>query len=90
MAWTDWQLTSPQDAEKYLTALQRSKKTGSVVEVIVAGVKTRRSEDLTPSRISEMIEELQYYIWKIEQGWDWATKINPRAYRNRHTQIIKC
>lgn len=84
--WTDWQGTSLTDAKTKLAALQRARLTGNTVEVAAAGVRTRKSEDLTPGRIAEMIEELQYYIWKIEfDDWDYATPLNPRAYRNRHT-----
>lgn len=89
--WTDWQGTSPQDAENFLKALQRAKKTGSIVEIVAAGIKTRKSEDgLKSADIAEMIEEIQYYLWKIAQGWDYTAQLNPRAFRNRHTIVSKC
>mgnify|MGYP000547166160 CR=1 FL=1 len=81
MAWTDWQGTSPQDAETNLAALKIARITGQPTSILVAGVKVEYDPSRTVN-FTATLNELQKYLYEIaEHDYDWAARIDPYAQR---------
>lgn len=88
--WTDHQGKSTKDVISEITLLQTSVRTGQIVEISINGVKTRYSENTGidwSKRIKSTIEDLQEYLWRLENGHSSSAVIRPRAFRNRQTIV---
>lgn len=91
MAWTEHQGKSREVAQAQIESLQKSLLTGQVVELTVMGQRTRFAEDSNwKGQVKSVLEDLQEYVWRLEQGHDSAATIRPRAFRNRQTIVSNC
>ena len=81
--WTDWQNTSPSDAKANIANLKTSIITGAPTTIVVSGVRVDYSTSGKPTNEPRrLIQELQDYLWQIEEnGWDHTRNISPADRR---------
>jgi len=89
--WTDFWGDSPKVIEEKIKTLKDAQDSGTPVEIIIAGVKTRFAESRNPQlSIKIRLADAQEYAWRISESggaMDWSAPLRPRAYRNRQTIV---